>query len=349
MKPSNAADASKVALLYVRGGDDADRVQQTAIGFRWSGTTDLFQLVKGDIPAHRLQVTRSMLRNGLRPDLSQYTCVLNLIAEAERNSRSLDNLRKILRGYKGKVVNRPDAVLRTTRDQIARLLQGIENLVVPRVIRLPAAQSPSAKKAIDRAGLRFPVILRQAGTHGGKIVGCFETAEALAAAIERGPDYIVTEFFDFRSEDGFYRKIRAFVIGGHRIIRHQLVSDHWNVHAKDRVRFMATRPELVAEERRMFERDGDPLPQEVSQVLDDIRLRMPLDFFGIDFGVARDGSVVLFEANAAMSFFPLSDDPQFAYLRRALPPAQRAFRKMLGLSEQSSRLPKLAGLSATVG
>jgi hypothetical protein len=41
------------------------------------------------------------------------------------------------------------------------------------------------------------------------------------------------------------------------------------------------------------------------------------------------GAIILFEANATMNFFPLSDDPQYAYLGKALARAQRAFDTLL--------------------
>jgi len=47
--------------------------------------------------------------------------------------------------------------------------------------------------------------------------------------------------------------------------------------------------------------------------------------------IRADGKVVLFEANATMSFFPFAPDPQFEYLRLVIEPAQRAFRELLGL------------------
>lgn len=99
---------------------------------------------------------------------------------------------------------------------------------------------------------------------------------------------------------------------------------------------MTERPDLVAEERTLFQTDGDPLPPGVAKVLDRVRQKMPLDFFGMDFGITTDGQVVLFEANATMSFFPFSSDPQFDYLMRCFAPAQTAFRKLLGLRNQTS-------------
>ena len=74
---------------------------------------------------------------------------------------------------------------------------------------------------------------------------------------------------------------------------------------------------------------------EVQQVLSAVRERMPLDFFGMDFGIAPDGRVVLFEANATMNFFPLSLDSRFAYLARCVEPARSAFYELLGLQKQT--------------
>jgi hypothetical protein len=56
----------------------------------------------------------------------------------------------------------------------------------------------------------------------------------------------------------------------------------------------------------------------------------------MDFAMTRDGQLVLFEANATMSFFPFSSDPQFEYLRRCFAPAQAAFRELLGLPPRAA-------------
>lgn len=82
-----------------------------------------------------------------------------------------------------------------------------------------------------------------------------------------------------------------------------------------------------------------PFPLAVETVLQSIRDRMPLHFFGMDFGLMKDGRVVLFEANATMSFFPFSPDPQFSYLHHCFEPAQAAFRELLGLPPQPQSGP----------
>jgi hypothetical protein len=173
-----------------------------------------------------------------------------------------------------------------------------------------------------------PFILRRAGTHGGKIVGLFDSAVRAAAAVEPGRDYIATEFVDFRSDDGLYRKMRVFYFGRHGVARHLLISDKWNVHGEARAQFMAPRPELIAEERALFE--SGAFQPAVRAVLDSVCERMPLDFFGMDFALRPDGRVVLFEANATMSFMPNLFIDEFDYLRGCFGPAQSAFMELVG-------------------
>jgi len=323
------SDAANVSLLLIVGGDEADRLVQLDGKIVASGSTDLWRLAEPE-PHHRLHVTRNFFRQSRQPELDGYKALFNMVTEPERNTRTLENMRKLLRSVPGKVVNRPDAVLRSTREQVARKLQGIPGLIVPPTARIAPGKVGVAANILANAGLQPPIILRQAGTHSGKIVGLFDTIEAIIGGLDPAKDHLATQFVDFRSTDGLYRKYRVFFLGEQLILRHMLISDDWNVHAKDRTRFMADRLELVAEERALFE-TGEPFPAEVREILIAVNARMPLDFFGMDFGITADGKVVLFEANATMSFFPFAPDPQFEYLRLVIEPAQRAFRELLGL------------------
>jgi hypothetical protein len=318
-------------LFIIGGGDEADRIVQAGTKIVVSGTTDLTKLLLNREPHHRLHVTRNYFRQGRQADLTGYRVLVNLITEPEQNAKVLDNLKKLLRGVPGRVVNPPGAVLRTTRDQVARLLSGIPGLIVPNTVRLQGGKAAVAARTIEKAGIVPRIILRQAGTHTGEIVGLFDSVDEAVAAL--GPcEHVATQFVDFAGGDGLYRKFRVYFIGPHVVLRHMIVSDRWNVHVKDRMRFMAERPDLIAEERALFE-SAEPFAPDVRDVFRAVRERMPLDFFGMDFAIAPDGKVVLFEANATMNFFPLTPnlDPQFEHLRNCLAPAQAAFRELLGL------------------
>lgn len=317
-------------LLLLVGHDDLDTVRIADGKAHITGSTDLVNfLLPGEY--HRLHVRPDMLKKGPRPLIDGYRVIMNCITEAERSPRCLDSERKLLKGYRGRIINPPEAILRTTRDQIARRMAGIENLVVPRVHRFRARDGDGVVRALTQAGIRFPIIMRRPGTHAGEVVGRFDTIEEAAAAVEAAGEFLVTEFHDFRRADGLYRKARAYYFGGRRVFRHYFASDHWNVHVTARDRFMADRPETIAEEAAYFERPEGALPAKASDVLDAINARMGLDFFGIDFAILDDGRVILFETNATMNFFSNFRDPRFPAVAKCVKPGGEAFRALLGL------------------
>ena len=318
-------------LLLVFGADREDRFEARDGRIRLSGSSDLFDLIGKDHPHHRLQITRQFLRQNRRPNLTPYRHVLNLITEPEHNDKVLDNMRRLLRGVHGRVINRPEAVLRSSRDQIARRLADVPGLLAPKVIRLKAASPARVAEQLERAGVAFPLIVRQPGTHLGTTQSRVDDLHQLIAGMSDRTEYFATEFVDYRSADGFYRKYRVFFIGPHAIFRHQLFSDSWNVHGKDRDRCMSDRADLRAEEEALFATPDGAFTTETKQVLAAVRDRIDLDFFGLDFGIMPDGRMLLFEANATMNFFSTLPNDQFAYVRACVPPARAAFRELLGL------------------
>jgi glutathione synthase/RimK-type ligase-like ATP-grasp enzyme len=321
--------ARQALILFAIGTDGA--TGRTADGRPlYDGCTDLHKLFDKREPVHVMTLTRQMLRQQRRPELHPYRCVLNLVTDPDQNPRTLENLRKLLRGFGGRVINPPEAVARTTRDQVARLLDGTPGLVVPKVVRLRNARPDLAVAAVERDGLRFPLIVRKAGTHTGMIVGVVHSIDELRAAITEAGEHVITEFADFRSADGLYRKYRVFFIGERIIFRHMLVSDQWNVHAKHRMGFMVERPNLLDEEQEMFARVEGAYAADILPTLTAIRDRMRLDYFGMDFGIGQDGRMVLFEANATMNFFPFLSDPRLDHVKKCLNPAREAFHAMLG-------------------
>lgn len=318
----------RAAPLLVLLGSDRDAAANKKGGFRFGGNSDVFKLIPETLRFDQMNLSKQFLKSG-RPDFLRYDCVLNLITDPDQHPRSLETLRKLLRGSTARVINRPEAIARTTRDQVAKRLAGIDGLHVPKVVRLRNPKPGAASAAVHSAGLAFPLIVRLAGTHTGKIVAVVEGPEQLDSACAGAGDFIMTEFVDFQSEDGLYRKYRLWSFGGQTIFRHMVVSDTWNVHVKDRLRFMADRPNLVAEERRLLERPEGAFPPAVHAAFDAVKDRMGLDFFGMDFGITRAGNMVLFEANATMSFFPLEHPPVFDYLAKIRAPAKAAFYRML--------------------
>jgi hypothetical protein len=85
------------------------------------------------------------------------------------------------------------------------------------------------------------------------------------------------------------------------------INPHWMVTGwrarPEGIDFYRANPRTIEESNRIV---GDPegqLGAEVMQTLGAIRDRIPLDMFGVDFDVDRNGQVVFFEASAAMIFY----------------------------------------------
>ncbi|MGZ8311910.1 MAG: hypothetical protein ACXWUR_07570 [Allosphingosinicella sp.] len=317
-------------IAYLVGADAHQAIERHGLDIGSSGSTDLHRLrTRGPRDYARLHVTRNYFRQPLRYDLDEYDLLLNLVTDPDQNPEVLGVLAKLVKTCRGRVLNAPKAVLRSTRDRVARACAAVPNLIVPRTLRLSPGRPESVLRQVEAAGLAFPAILRLTGTHTGRILGRVGEAGALAPLLVPGQAHYLTEFVDFRGADGLYRKWRFFFIGGETVMRHLLVSDQWNVHAADRQRFMAPRPNLVRDEREAIEAGLNALPAGVRAGLGGIGAAAGLDFFGLDCAVAQDGRLILFEANATMNFFPLAEDPRFAYLATAFARAQRAFDAML--------------------
>jgi hypothetical protein len=325
--PLRLDEAGGARLLLVFG-EDKGGTEARPGRRRYNGATDFHRLL-GDLKYERLTLGRRLPFAAGAANLSAYACIVNMMTDPELHRQPLENLRRLLAGYGGKIVNRPQAVLQSGRDKIAAALAGTPGLRVPKVARLAGGKPRMAVKTIERLGVAYPLIVRQAGTHTGNIVGLIESEEALLPAIARAGDYFATEFVDYRSADGLFRKYRVFFLGERIVFRHMIISDEWSVHGGSRMRFMVDRRELMEEEKRLFSLPEGPFPADFQTLFGEIRSRIALDFFGLDFGIDRSGEAVLFEANATMNFFPPVADPRFDYLMATWPAARDAFRDLV--------------------
>jgi len=121
-----------------------------------------------------------------------------------------------------------------------------------------------------------------------------------AAMAAPGAVLYIIAFHDFRSADGYYRKLRFFCVAGRMFPQHLLMSDHWNVHVSARDAMMKDRPWMQDEERRFLDDHTGYVGKDVCGALDEIAARLGLDFFGVDGALLPDGRLLVFEANACM-------------------------------------------------
>ena len=258
-----------------------------------------------------------------RQPLPPHTVVFNAIGDADLCAEALDHAQMVLERTEAPVINPPANVRRTGRIEIAARLAAIPGVIAP-LTRLVKRQALR-----DAPDLRFPLLLRSPGFHMGQHFVRIEGREELdRSAALPGDELLAIEYLDARGTDGRSRKYRVLFIDGVLYPLHLAIATDWKVHyfSAD----MAISQAFRDEERRFLEDMAGTLDAKTMQALKAIEAILGLDYAGIDFGVAADGSVLLFEANATMAILTPAADPIWDYRRapigRALAAATRLVR-----------------------
>jgi glutathione synthase/RimK-type ligase-like ATP-grasp enzyme len=291
-------------VLHLLGIDDTNTVTVLRLtptlhphDLSFAGNVEVLNLLEGS----DLQIDHLVLggMEGTDLEIIRPDVIFSAICDPDTNQASLAVAERVAAALRVPVLNAPAGIRRTTRDQISEILADVPGVVAPRTIRVRPRRVAEVAALIESGELAAPLLFRPAGAHGGDglthLAGADDLSALDAFALD-GRAYYLTEFVDFASTDGRYRKHRAIVVGGRPYPRHKIISDHWNVHAESRSVLMADDAALRDEEARFltdFEPDEWPVFAAIYE-------RLGLDYFGVDFGVLPDGRVVLFEVNACV-------------------------------------------------
>ena len=229
--------------------------------------------------------------------------IFNEISDADTHQQSLSRCMAFCKQQGVPVINKPEAIINTRRDQVAEVLSDIEGLTLPKTVRF-IPKTPTDVREQYEANFSGSVLLRQAGLHGGttltRIDSVDEVEQALYAFALDGRPYYMSAFEDYSDEQGLYRKYRVVVVDGTPYLRHMLVDEHWMVHRTAR-QFMAKHPELIEEERHLVTNFHKELAPKISHLTEQIAEKLKLDYFGIDCHIDKNGNMLVFEANANMN------------------------------------------------
>ena len=205
------------------------------------------------------------------------------------------------------VLNHPREAAKTTRQRNAALLAGIPNLLVPPIVRfINRSGDRAAIIRLVEGDIGFPAIIRDPFQQMGKEatrIGTRKELEDLLKALPQIELYAIQYVHNPVSQDVF-RKIRAAVVGKTIFISHVQLGEQWNVH-RDRRELVTGRPGFTGSVTGFADRIVDDpvatLGKPAMLALGEIRKRIPLDLYGIDFDLMPDGRLLFFEANAAMN------------------------------------------------
>ena len=267
----------------------------------------------------RIHITANYFRQTWRWDFSKYHIVCNLVTDGDRNPKTLKVAQRMAETIRRPMINHPARIPRTSRDSLPEVIGDIPGVIIPRTIRLQNATLERLKSRAEQDSLSWPLLVREPGRHNGEFVGLFASPTELAPQLtDKRKDYFLTEFVDFASPDGLYRKYRFFFIGDSILLRHLITGEPWNLHGRDKAGLMLERADLLREDQRVLSEQLDAFPPRTAEILKEIKARIGLDYFGIDCNVTPAGDVLVFEANATMNYFPYPEEPEFHYIRESL-------------------------------
>lgn len=230
------------------------------------------------------------------------------------------------------VINHPQKAILTTRQKSAELISDLPGVIVPRIKRFSKTGKTMGEliKEIE-ANFNYPFIRRTLFLQQGMGLLKIEKRGDLANGLNtpEQDDFYISDFIDNRGPTGHYRKLRAAIVGNEIIIVRVDHSPHWVVHGMrkddEKIAFYRNHPIYLEMDERICSNPDLELGPSVMLSLRQIRNRIPLEIFGIDFDVAPDGRLVFFEANATMNLLSTAH-PEVDYPKHAQERLISAFR-----------------------
>lgn len=323
-------------VLFLYGIDDTNKVivrslNPQGVNYVLRGNIDIFKDLSSDA---RLRADRALL-GGVQPGAPQVArpdVVFNCIADADTNRKTLGMAIQALAPLGIPVLNHPGRVISTRRDEVAAKLQGIPGLHIPQIVRIQPKSRREILEALERGPVTYPAIVRSAGTHGGESMALLHSAadaELLDVFPCDGSEFYLISFVDYRSTDGWYRKMRIVLIDGRPYARHMLFHDDWKVNARVR-KITMTQHETTRQEEQAFldSFDNELLPLWRDR-LAAIHARLGLDYCIVDCTLLPDGRLMVFEANAGGNTLRHGDPERFPYLSAHVNRLREAVFQML--------------------
>ncbi|MBN4046371.1 tetratricopeptide repeat protein [bacterium AH-315-P15] len=262
-----------------------------------------------------------------------YDLLLNTIADPDVELSALKSLESYIAAHpKVQVINHPSKVISTSRDGNYQTFKDREGIYFPRTERLYSGGRGAVEIAadIEARNFRYPMILRQPGTQSARSTALVDDREALVAYITQNQSdcYYVIEFVKNASKKGHYSKIRFFAIDGvlYPVVYH--IDQVWNVHGGNRKTFMSSHGWMLKKERQFLDNPASIIGKDNYKRLKEIPKLIGLDFFGFDFTLKSDGTVLFFELNPAMRH-SFDHANRFEYMRPHMQAITDAFTKMV--------------------
>lgn len=287
-----------------------------------AGNVNLEQHVKDVLPLNKATCIVwpvSFKYSLVRPDI-----IVNCMADGDFVYNSLRNGEEVINNIRKSlahlpVFNHPAHIHNTTRNRIYKLFHKLPGIYIPKTIRFRPSSTADVVKTAKAEGFAYPFIVRRCGGHEGMNIELIE-GEDQQSKLEKfaydGGEYYLIEYKEYKNAAGLYSKARLVIIDGKIYPRHYVTSNKWIVNATSRDILMKENAILKREEQYFLENFERLISREALASIREIYCHLKLDYLGYDFTLLPDGSVIIFEINAAQNALAASDYTHYPYLEK---------------------------------
>lgn len=271
--------------------------------------------------------------NVLAEPIPEHDVLMVAISEDDAHRAVLESLVEPLANWPKPVINAPQHIPAVGREAACRLLGDVPGLLIPPTLRtartqLWAVAVGEARLADSFPGCDFPLIVRPVGSHAGHDLEKVDDAAALADYLARvaAPELFIARFIDYRSGDGYFRKMRVALIDGVPYACHMGVSQHWMIHYLNAGMY---EEEWKRKEEARFMADFAGFARRHGDALRAIAERTQLGYVCVDCAQTADGQLLIFEIDHAMVVHAMDTEAMFPYKQVHMRKVKEAFRDYL--------------------
>ncbi|WP_347988747.1 tetratricopeptide repeat protein [Methylomonas sp. AM2-LC] len=254
--------------------------------------------------------------------------VINLISDADNGKDLFPFVIDIADRIKRPIVNHPRLIMNTDRESMSKLIDSIPLCKAPKTKLFKGTTLLEYATNNNLAELTMPVLVRLAGGHGGDDCDKFTDCTSIINFVSQRPElnYYVSEYADYQSVDGFFRKYRLIYVNGELLPYHLAIHNEWLVHY---FRTDMSNQEWMRKEEEAFLNNPELVFSQAQQIaLKSLAISTGLDYFGIDCSIDKNENVLIFEANATMRVHSEKNEI-FAYKNPYIHKIKEAFDLML--------------------
>jgi glutathione synthase/RimK-type ligase-like ATP-grasp enzyme len=266
--------------------------------------------------------------------LPDHDLLIVAAGESDQNRPLLQQIGRVTESWPRPVLNRPDRILRLSRDGACALLRSAPGVVMPvslRIDRLTLEEVGRGALPIRSllADGTFPLIVRPVDSHAGRGLVKIDAAAQITGYLQTmiESEFYIARFVDYRSADGMFRKYRVVLIDGRPYASHMGISGNWMIHYLNAG--MLESAAKRAEEERFMAGFDDDFARRHAAALRAIAERVKLDYLVIDCGETADGELLIFELDSGAVVHAMDPVELFPYKGPQMRKVFDAFRAML--------------------